>query len=145
MCCFICGDLQLVPSCLTHWQRGAMSAIFSRCFSFGKPCLPSSSPPLSASSFPDSVPAASSALHRSGPACVPAHPPAVVPAPAAQVPAVDGLPVCWLSMVCRSQFRAPWLKSSFPPFYQTLDTAPNLISAKLIEFSPDSLYESIAK
>jgi hypothetical protein len=36
-------------------------------------------------------------------------------------------------------------QSSFPPFHQTLHTAPNLISAKLIEFSPEFLRESTAK
>src|SRR5579864_2400872 len=96
----------------------------------GKPCLLASSPPLSVASSPDSAPAASSVLHKFAPACVPAHPPAVVPAPAAQVPAVDDLHVCWLSMVCRSPFRTPWFKSSFPLFYQTSDTARNLNQAK---------------
>jgi hypothetical protein len=35
--------------------------------------------------------------------------------------------------------------SSFPPFYQTLDIAPDLNQAKLIEFSKTLLRESIAK
>jgi hypothetical protein len=40
-------------------------------------------------------------------------------------------------LVYRSQFRWPWLSSSFPPFHQTLGIAPDLNKAKAINFSPD--------
>src|SRR5579864_7188285 len=111
----------------------------------GKPCLLWLCLPCTAASSLDSVPKVSSALHRSAPAGAPERSRDRSPAPAAQVPAVDGLSVGWLSMVCRSQFRAPWLKSSFPPFYRTLNTVQNLNWAKLIEFSKHLLHESIAK